>query len=170
MVEWRVHPKFTAYEVSDEGDVRRVKPAKGAVVGKCLKPHVGADGYARVTLSMGHKLWTTTIHRLVLETFDGPPDDRQEALHKDGVKSNNRKWNLRWGTHRENYADRVAHGGGNHGERHGMAKLNDSDIPKIFAAREAGLLQKQIAHLFGVSRSQIGAILRGTGRGRPCHL
>ncbi len=56
------------------------------------------------------------VHRLVLASFVGPCPPGLESLHHDDVKTNNRLYNLRWGTPTENKHDQVRNG------RHGMAK------------------------------------------------
>lgn len=46
------------------------------------------------------------LHHLVLDTFVGPPPDGMWGLHNDDDRRNNRLTNLRWGTPKENAADR----------------------------------------------------------------
>lgn len=97
------------YEVSDQGDVRRV----GGVV---LKPYIDRELRAHVTLSVGGRRRLFGIHRLVLTAFVGPCPDGMGGCHWDGDGTNNRLANLRWDTRSENQRDKVRHG------RHPMAK------------------------------------------------
>lgn len=46
------------------------------------------------------------------------------------------------------------------GERHGSAKLKDTEISHIFKLRKQGLLQREIAAIFGVTQAQISNILK----------
>ena len=46
------------------------------------------------------------VHLLVLEAFRGPRPYRCEALHGKDIPHDNRASNLRWGSRRENLADR----------------------------------------------------------------
>lgn len=159
--EWRTHPDLPGYQVSDRGRVRRSAAGKAARVGHILKPGIRSPGYAVVGLSRDSNVTTKLVHMLVLETFVGPKPPDKEARHLDGVKSNNALSNLAWGTHAENYADRVRHGGGNHGSRHGMSKLTEE---KVIAIRELARNRERhvdIGIKFGVSRANVGMIVRG---------
>lgn len=58
------------------------------------------------------------VHELVLLAFVGPrPTPDHEVLHGDGCRANNWLYNLRWGTVKENAADR---------ERHRLERRDDS--------------------------------------------
>lgn len=92
------------YEVSDSGQVResgnhRLMPA-----------HPNKGGHILVNIKYGEKWRVRYVHRLVLEAFIGPCPKGMETLHHDDVKSNNRLDNLRWGTRKENVADRLRNG------------------------------------------------------------
>jgi hypothetical protein len=51
------------------------------------------------------------VHRLVLLAFSGPPPTaKHRVLHGDNDTRNNRLSNLRWGTQKENMADKIRHG------------------------------------------------------------
>ncbi|MFT3786653.1 MAG: HNH endonuclease [Tepidisphaeraceae bacterium] len=108
---------------------------------------------------------TRDVHRLVIETFKGPPPTPDhEARHLDGHAQNNLIANLEWGLPVQNAADRRRHGRYDDqpcGERHHNARLNEGDIREILCRLDAGQQQKDIAPHFGVSASQIGRIARG---------
>ena len=83
------------YEVSDWGRVRRI-------VGQHR-----SGGYPAVTLSIpGRPTKRIRVHLLVLEAFKGPRPYRCEALHGNDIAYDTRTVNLRWGSRRENLADR----------------------------------------------------------------
>lgn len=44
----------------------------------------------------------TDIHQIVLEAFCGPCPDGMEVLHGNGIRTDNRLSNLRYGTRSEN--------------------------------------------------------------------
>lgn len=157
MVEiWKVHPNGN-YEVSSAGQVRRITRKKGAKVGRILKPATTPFGYRTVNFDGKMKF----VHVLVLETFVGPRLEGQEARHRNDVKDDNVLAYLCWGTHAQNYADRVANGGGNHGSRHGLAKLTEENVSAIRAAYvHRTITQRQIAKQFGVSRECVGRVVR----------
>lgn len=52
-------------------------------------------------------------------------------------------------------------GRGLQGSQNGVSKLLETDIPKIIELYNSGKTQKQIADIYGVSRSNIGEITRG---------
>ena len=99
------------YEVSDRGDIRRLKPAKGAIVGAVTKGTVDPKGYRRTRLSLSGRSEEVLVHRVVCRAFHGPaPEGKPLVLHGDGDPGNNQTNNLRWGSHRDNLQDSVRHG------------------------------------------------------------
>ena len=59
------------YSISNLGNVRRDKKAKGTRVGMILKPYKSTNGYLFVCLSKGNKRYVEFVHRLVARTFLG---------------------------------------------------------------------------------------------------
>jgi hypothetical protein len=101
-MEWRECPGFPAYEVSEFGDIRRR--------GKCLRPFK-SDGYWKYSLSVAGVQSNVFAHRMVAMAFIGPPPfDGALACHRDGSRTKNHYSNLRWDTHKGNFADMVIHG------------------------------------------------------------
>lgn len=92
------------------------------------------------------------VHRLILEAFVGPCPEGMECRHLDGDPSNNRLENLRWGTPKENAADRVRHGTiyRGVGTKSPTAKLTDHDIPAIQKMHLEGVSYSSIARMYGV--------------------
>lgn len=106
-------PRFPNYEASDLGNVRN------KLTGFVLKPNL-AGRYSAVTLRVGGKSVTRSVHRLVLLAHVGPPPSpTHQGAHGDGDRSNNTLGNLRWATGAENNADKHKHGTMARGERHG---------------------------------------------------
>lgn len=105
------------YEVSDLGRVRsveRIVPRSSGhpqrIRERILKALPGAHGYPRVNLCVDGRYVQRTVHSLVLEAFVGPCPPGMESLHRNGVRTDCRLSNLRWGTSAENKADTRAHG------------------------------------------------------------
>lgn len=112
-IEWRPVPGFEGiYSVSNQGEVRRDAPAAGATAGRILRAGSGGwhRSYAYVALRKNGKAGSFAVHRLVTLAFLGEPGDGQEVRHLNGQPKDNRLENLRWGTKRENMADKLIHG------------------------------------------------------------
>lgn len=103
--EWRPIPGFSGYEVSDQGNVRSLKPGKE---GPRL-PTVDR-GYLRLGLSVEGVVHKRGVHQLVALAFIGPVPEGCEVRHLDGDRANNTLANLAYGTSAENRADALLHG------------------------------------------------------------
>jgi len=146
--QWKSVVGFEAYyEVSDCGRVRSKArfSSNGREVLPCvLRHHIGTHGYASVRLCVNGSKSTRNIHQLVLAAFVGPANG-MEARHLDGNKIKNRLHNLKYGTGKENAADRRLHGRERmmweKGEANPFAVLTDEDIRRIRAwpPRKPGL-------------------------------
>lgn len=112
--EWRPVVGYEGrYEVSNFGSVRslpRVDTKGRRVRGRILAVSTHPSGHQRVKLSRDGDHRSTSLHRVVLIAFAGPPSPGHEVLHGDGNPANNHLSNLRWGTRSENILDRVRHG------------------------------------------------------------
>jgi hypothetical protein len=91
------------YQVSNLGRVRSFHRGKNII----LKPGT-MNKFGHCSVSLRRK--TRTVHSLVLEAFIGPPPPNMEVLHINGVGSDNRLENLRYGTRSENNLDMAVHG------------------------------------------------------------
>lgn len=120
----------------------------------------GSRGYGSVKIRGRGKM----AHRVVCEIAHGPPPiDKPLAAHSCGnghlgcVNPNH----LRWASYQENSDDAVAHGAIARGERNGSAKITEEIVRKIFEAKGSNT-QKAIGAAFGVSKTTVGQIHRGT--------
>lgn len=111
--ELREIPGFPGYFVGDDGSVwtSKLKGGNDRTPGRRgplrrLKIYTNSEGYCFVGLDVDGKNRRRPVHQLVLEAFVGPKPAGAEACHyPDHDKSNNRLWNLRWDSHRENMRD-----------------------------------------------------------------
>jgi HNH endonuclease len=164
---WLVVPGYPAYEASSLGQIRRCIASKRGPVGLIMKTQIDRWGYAKISLSRAGKYRCTQVHRVVAETFLGPPPNhpyqRYQVAHWDGDKQNNRSNNLRWATARENAQDRDRHGRptGIQGERHHAAKLTNAQVVELRKRSDSGERGSDLAIEFGVSRPTISEIIRG---------
>lgn len=159
--DWRPVMGFEqTHEASQEGKIRSFGRVladsagrKRTIPGKLIKPTKKSNGYMHVTLNADGRQKTLYVHRIVLEAFAGPCPEGMEALHKNGLKSDNRFENLRWGTHLENCADRSKHGG--------TGTVLNFELAQQIRAMEGKATQVEIARQFGVSQFMVGQILMG---------
>jgi len=148
---WKPIDGFDNYMVSDQGRVCRV-----------LAPRLNVHGYPRASLCKDKAVYDRLVHRLVLEAFVGPcPDGMQACHHPSNDRTNAKLDNLRWDTASANNMDKVASGTDNRGIKNHMAKLNETDIERIFDLRKQGCKLKQIGDWFDISLSHIGDVLSG---------
>lgn len=100
---WKLIPGFDAYEVSNQGNVRRAD--------KILKGNVQTnpnDGYKSVRLCLC-KEGIKSVHivaRLIAKAFIPNPDNLPEVDHIDKNSLNNNVTNLRWVTKQEQNLNR----------------------------------------------------------------
>lgn len=118
-----------------------------------LKPNNGGpNSHLQACLIINGTKTYHGVHRLVLETLVGPCPEGMEGLHRDGNPRNNFVANLRWGTHKENAADRATHGRNYQGEAHYASKIKESDVPVIIGLAAGGMSQREIAKRYGVKQ------------------
>ena len=100
---WKIHPEFTAYEVSNFGEVRN------ASTQKVLSHREDKDGYDSVHLRIGinteHGKYML-IHRMVADAFMEPIEGKPYVDHIDRDRKNNKLDNLRFVDAKENAANR----------------------------------------------------------------
>lgn len=162
-MEWRVASGFPAYEVSEYGDLRRIK------TGMRLKGHINSDGYPEYSLRNGEgRKRHVTAHSLVINSFIGSaPSPGMEIAHKDGSRLNAHWRNLRWATRQSNNDDRIGHGTTCRGERNGRAKITTEDVYAI--RREYREIKRpdsnrcigELDKKYGLTRSTIIRIAKG---------
>jgi hypothetical protein len=155
--EWRSIPDYAGlYEVSSLGRVRSLYFTPPRVLSLSVSDK---DGYTLVSLYKEGKRRNLVLHRLVCETFNGPPNPlHREVAHLDGSRTNAAATNLKWVSHVENHSHRQRHGTDPAGERHPSAKLSEADARAILASDEP---HGQIAERFNVSPHTVSDIKRG---------
>ena len=152
--QWLPVVGFDGYDVSNRGRVRSWRDNRRTRTPYILKPQIIPDGYHRVGLYRGDRQKSVFVAHLVAEAFIGPRPDGLIIRHLDGTRDNNRPENLKYGTHKENSADRARHGTTRFGENHGMALLTENDVRMIRQSKEQA---QPLADRLGVSKSTIYA-------------
>lgn len=155
---------FPGYVVARDGTVWSQRDFKGGLTAEWhrLSPRPDRDGYLSVTLQHKGERRTVKVAHLVLTAFVGPRPAGGEACHwPDPDPANNAADNLRWGTHRENIADKVRASRQAKGSGHAAAKLTEADVLEIrFLFDSGGVTNRALAARFGVSPNQIGLIVK----------
>lgn len=110
----KVHPLFQSYVIYSDGRVW------SDFVNRFLIMSPRIDGYVPVILydkARGLKKGFL-LHRLILETFKGPPKNKSiQASHINGKRADNRLSNLVWETAVENNQRKKDHGTYRFGEK-----------------------------------------------------
>lgn len=159
--EWKPIQNFEDYFINSAGMVCSIKK-KGrhfAYYLSLIKPKTGQK-YYYVDLYKNGVYKRKYIHHLVLEHFVSNRPNDQEALHGSLGKHNNTVKNLRWGTKKENMADKLLSGTDNRGSKHGNSKLKEPNIVSIRELSKSGFNNTEIAKNFNVSQSAISRIVR----------
>ena len=150
------------YEISNKGRVRSIHNGKKRI----MKIQNHSHGYNVINL-YEHELsrqFSRYIHRLVGQAFIPNPLNKPQINHKDGNKKNNNVSNLEWMTAKEN----CAHSSKNNllpkGQNHYYSKLSNKDVKEIKKLIKKGVMGKDIAKKYNVSRSLISKIKLGRGR------
>ncbi|MFQ5769055.1 MAG: HNH endonuclease signature motif containing protein [bacterium] len=166
-------PNFPGYWADIDGNIwsskKRVKSQKSNKgwinINKPIKKLtyvMNTSGYLQVGLHKKGKFIVERIHRLILETFVGTCPQDMECCHGNGIRTDNRLENLRWGTRADNIRDAINHG--NHyclkqkGEAHHNVKLNEFQIRVIRRYPKNYGTGKYLAKCFDVHLSTISNI------------
>ena len=149
--EWRPVPGYS-YEASSLG---RIRNSKGRVMRQYL--HLGR--WRALKLQRDGRQHTFVVHALIAKIFlGGRPTARHVVCHWDGDGSNNAVCNLRWGTYKDNEADKLRHGRRVFGERVNTARFTADQVRAI---RQSGERTGVLAERFSVNRTTITDIRRG---------
>ena len=163
--QWAAIPGYDGkYEASTLGRVRclsyaRNQPDPPRILNSRSRE---TSDHQKVRMPNGWKL----VHRLILMTFDRPPNGGEVTRHLDGNPTNNKLDNLCWGTMAENAEDRDRHGTTSRGESHPRAKLTRDDVAKIREMYQGGMTPKMIAEKYSVMACTISNVVAKNGTWR----
>lgn len=86
-----------------------------------------------------------------------------ECRHLNGIRTDNRLCNLKWGTRKQNAQDTINHGNhyqpNNNGVKNGLSKLNDNKVRKIRELHSEGVSQKELSIRFNVGTTTICSVV-----------
>lgn len=157
------------YEASNFGRIKRlardVYKSNGVVSHfqeKILTNVVNKNnGYCEVCISLNGYKRNYRVHRLVCYAFLPNPKNKPLVNHIDSNKQNNKLENLEWSTSSENNQHAFDFGNGNSktGEDCLFSKITEETVKKVYTLSKKGdILQKDIAKMFGITRSHVSAI------------
>lgn len=121
-------------------------------------PSHDKDGYLKISFWSNGIATYNTVHRVVAIYFLNNDNGYPQVLHKDDNPNNPRWDNLEWGTQSKNIQDAANKGRGFRGDKNGMAKLKNEDVPEIRKLISKGFSFNKIASLYNVSKSTIKSI------------
>lgn len=151
------------YKVSDLGAIYSLRKWRGKHFRK-LKYHLNAFGYPVFSLTKNGNTKGITAHKIVTTSFLGERPLGMEVRHLDGNKLNFQLNNLKYGTAKENAADRDKHNTTARGENIGSAKLSNDDVMNIRKLyRKRGDMVK-LADKYNVSCANIYMIITKQSR------
>lgn len=167
MDDWKPIPGYESlYLLSPDGavwSIPRDQPMPNGGFRKAgggLLTPVEMKGYLSVDLWREGRLKRRPIHQLVLENFVGLRPKGFAGCHNDGNRKNNHFSNLRWDTYKANSADMQIHGTQWRGSKHHSARLKENDLPVIRKLLSEGVMQKDVAAMYGISQSAVSKINR----------
>ena len=161
-----------SHQITSDGEIYSLprsyhRPHLGTrtVSGRKLKQRPDRDGYMTVCLNYEGRQLTKWVHVAVLESFVGlrpESNERIEACHLDGTRTNNNLSNLQWGTSKENSAHMEKHGTRFREDRHPRAKLTPEQV-KFVRSYEGNVAQ--LARDLNVSQGALSSIRSGKNWG-----
>lgn len=107
---WKDIPEWKGvYQASSFGRIKslqRVVVCRNginmSVSEKIMQPCLNTHGYYIVLFKNKGRKKTSTVHRLIAETFIQNTENKRTVNHKNGIKIDNRLENLEWATMKEN--------------------------------------------------------------------
>ena len=161
MEQWKEIPGYEGiYEVSNYGQVKRIKDEHNTYAGKILAGGFDEDGYHLVLLYKGGKRRMFKVHRLVAQAFIPNPDNLPQVNHKNTRKWDNAADNLEWSTAKHNINHAIDNGLWNPSrgaDRHN-AKLDDNRVLQIRDLLFLGKRPEDIGPAYGVHPTTIADI------------
>lgn len=124
---------------------------------KCLDK----NGYNIFSANKDGLQKTLKVHREVAKCFIPNPENKPQVNHINGIKNDNRVENLEWCTNRENinhaYFNKLCVAA--KGSKCGASKYKEDDILKIRKMAENGILHKDIAIMYKMSKKNVHNII-----------
>jgi len=160
------------YDVSDQGQVRRIKPYKTGKFVNTPLPRImiggnNGRGYKTVLLSGSEASRNKSykIHQLVAYAFLGAKVGQQEINHINRDRSDNRLCNLEYVSHQRNmkhcYEFKERQDTCPRGTKHHNARINNEIARDIKQRLQSGEIMRNMSEQYGISIAAIHMIKTG---------
>lgn len=119
-----------------------------------------SNGYSTVKI---YKVGRVRVSRLVALAYLGKPKQYQQAIHKNGIKNDDKSENIKWCDTLET-SDHILDNRlkiAPKGESNGGAKLTMEQVGEIRVLLEKKIKHKDIGARYGIARATVGAIKNG---------
>lgn len=157
---WKDIPGYEGrYQASSFGRIKsleRVVPSRTGgrtVAERILKQHI-KDKCGHLAVSLGKGSQGIDVHRIIALTFIGKIPPGKEILHTNGIPTDNRPSNLRFGTRSENILDTYRYRGF-------WKRLTIQDVYEIRTKIASGVRGVDIAQDCGISTATVSDIKHG---------
>src|SRR5699024_8059978 len=145
--QWKQIEGFPNHLVSSEGRIwsktRIIKRPSGNYLrlGHFMEGRDDTHGYLTVCIKNERQRKNVKLHRLVAIAFIENPENKREVNHINGIKTDNRKFNLEWMTSKENNP---------------ISKFTEDQVREIRRIYgQGGISQKALGKLYNTSQAQI---------------
>lgn len=163
---WRRVQECPGYCVDESGNVISVYWRFRGIEKKQITPTKDKYGYLKIRLQFpSGERRKFMMHRIVCRAFHGEPHEHQtQTRHLNGVKTDNRPENVRWGTPGENGKDKIRLGESATGEANGASALADWEVMILKQLVEYDIPMARIAEWMNVNPSTVSNIANGKYR------
>lgn len=168
--EYGLYPECKRYGATKDGKIYSFD-YKGHGYTRELSQYADKYGYNYVFMVINGRKVKRFSHRVVLSSFVENPEEKPHVNHKNGIRNDNRLENLEWCTEKENCLHAYRENGRKNSklqrkiakenfinEKNPKCKITKDIAREIIFKRNEGLLLKDIAKIYGISISQVGAI------------
>lgn len=144
-------PGYDPYYALPDGSILSAFEGPTGPIRTLKTSNLNIHGYPYVTL---YGTTPVAVHKLVLLAFVGPrPSSRHECRHLNGIRTDNRRANLEWGTKKENAADKQDHGTTIRGADLWSAVLDEDKVREMRRLHEVeGMDFSALGLKFGVNK------------------
>jgi hypothetical protein len=141
---------------------RRVKGQEGKLV---QLPGSNIKGYRVHMLVKGGTRYQVKAHQIIWISINGRIPQGLQIDHINRNRSDNRIFNLRVCSPKENIANATSR----NGENNANAKLSDEEVLQLRRLKADGAHWKDLCETYGITKSHLYALVRGDVRGNRSH-